>query len=434
MGADGNRDGNISLHPPLPIKSTVGKRGGRVCIVTDEVLGPFRNGGIGTTYCAMAGLLADAGFDVTLLYTRGRQSIQGSIDSWIDDYKSRGIRLIPLPEPSERIDGSLPLHLAYRVYCWLKNERFDIVHFPEYRGVAYYSLLAKRQNTEFSNTLFCIGAHGPTLWSIEANHDFIQRSEEVEYDAIERRCVEWADVLWSPSHYLLQWMRTRHWKFPANVYVQPNLIPREIPVDQEFNTSVTKELIFFGRLESRKGIELFCDALDRVHGDLAENDIRVTFLGKPTRIGALDAIDYLKERGEFWSFAWNIQSECSHAEAIAYLRSPGKLAVIPSRLENSPLTVMECIEFRIPFLASAVGGIPELIHPDDQDHVLFLPRIHELERRLLVAIASPVGPVRPALEQTENRKHWLAWHASAKVSSESPRPRSQRIDHLFRSV
>lgn len=414
MGADECREGADTHYPPLPVPPVSNRAAGRrVCIVTEEVLGPFRNGGIGTTYCAMARLLADAGFDVTLLYTRGRESARGSIDFWIDEYARRGIRLVPLPECSEPLDGAFALRLAYRVFRWLQSETFEVVHFPEYRAVPYYSLLAKRQGTDFSATTFCVGAHSPTLWIKEANHEFAERTDDLEYDALERRCVELADILWSPSQYLLRWMKSRYWKFPRLVYVQPNLIACDVPGRSEVADRIpARELVFFGRLEPRKGIELFCDALDRLDSSLAERNVHVTFLGKPTRIGELEASEFLRERGEDWRFVWNIRSEDSREEALEYLREPGRLAIMPSRLENSPLTVMECIEYQIPFLASAVGGIPELVHPEDRDRVLFRPRVQDLARCIEAELDGFPRTARPTLAMADNRNHWLTWHRS----------------------
>ena len=40
------------------------------------------------------------------------------------------------------------------------------------------------------------------------------------------------------------------------------------------------EIVFFGRLESRKGLWLFCGALDRIKYQF--EDVTVTFLGKMT--------------------------------------------------------------------------------------------------------------------------------------------------------
>ena len=63
-----------------------------------------------------------------------------------------------------------------------------------------------------------------------------------------------------------------------------------------------------------------------------------------------------------WGVPVTLMSEYDAEQAHQYLKTPGKLAVIPSRLDNSPLTVLECLVQRIPFVTTDRGGIPELIH------------------------------------------------------------------------
>jgi hypothetical protein len=50
---------------------------------------------------------------------------------------------------------------------FLQENPFDIVHFHDYLGIGYYSLLAKRQGWAFQDTTFVVGLHGPSSW---ANH------------------------------------------------------------------------------------------------------------------------------------------------------------------------------------------------------------------------------------------------------------------------
>ncbi len=95
--------------------------------------------------------------------------------------------------------------------------------------------------------------------------------------------------------------------------------------------------------------------------------------------------------------------------ALAELRRPGTLAVMPSLLDNSPNTVTECIEHRIPFLATATGGIPELIAPDDRARVLCRPATDDLAAALARVLSSSNGfaPARPAREPRESVEAWL---------------------------
>src|SRR5262245_3982009 len=69
----------------------------RVCIVSSEFLGPYRNGGIGTAYTKLGEALNVAGHDVTFLYTYGTYTHTEPVEHWIEDYGRRGIRFVPMP-------------------------------------------------------------------------------------------------------------------------------------------------------------------------------------------------------------------------------------------------------------------------------------------------------------------------------------------------
>jgi hypothetical protein len=69
-----------------------------------------------------------------------------------------------------------------------------------------------------------------------------------------------------------------------------------------------------------------------------------------------------------------------------YLQYPGIMAVMPSPMDNSPNVVSECLMYSIPFVAFSVGGIPELIHPDDRHLVLSEPDAESLSLKLVDAL------------------------------------------------
>jgi hypothetical protein len=101
--------------------------------------------------------------------------------------------------------------------------------------------------------------------------------------------------------------------------------------------------------------------------------------------------------------------------------------VIASLTDNLPHTVLECLGAGIPFVASRVGGIPEMVADEDRDAVLFPLRAEALAERLQQALDEGVGTARPAIDFDANERAWVAWHASlagrktaADVASEGP--------------
>ena len=102
------------------------------------------------------------------------------------------------------------------------------------------------------------------------------------------------------------------------------------------------------------------------------------------------------------------------AGALDYLlaRGAGRVAVLPSLVENSPLSILELLGAGVPFLASTAGGIPELIHPDDQPGVLFPPDTGALVGKLREALVAGVPRARPARDLGEVERRWMSWHAA----------------------
>lgn len=384
-----------------------------VCIVTPDIAGPIRNGGIGTAYREMALALAGHGHRVTVLYTHGRYAETDAIDVWIERYAVRGVELVPLPEEPAAIEAMHTPKVAYRVHRWLSARSFDVVHFPEWGGVGFYALAARRQGLAHRGTVMVVTAHSPTLWHRISNGEMVSSLDHVVTDFCERRSVEWADVLVSPSAFMLRWMREAGWTLPPRTVVQQNILAPAaapaVPAEAGARRPV-EELVFFGRLEPRKGLFDFCDALDRLTAAGGPLPARVTFLGKLAPRADIDVAAVLAARAQRWPFPHAVVSDRDSAAALALLAEPGRLAVMPSRLENSPYTVLEALAHGVPFIARATGGIPELVHPDDRAETVYDGPGAVLAQRLAAALADGVRAARPSVPFAETRAGWCAAH------------------------
>lgn len=410
--------------PYLMFPSVCNKRGQRksICILTRDIQGPIRNGGIGTAYFALAKTLANAGHRVSVFYTLGNHCETESMDHWVREFAKLGVRLVPMPlYIGPELDTSYYTRRSYEVFQWLSRHEseFDIIHVPEWAGEAYYCLLARKQGIAFKNTYFCVGTHSPWMWHKLGNQTYVESLDDLEVDFLERECVRLADYVVSPSAYMLSWMYDNGWNLPMATYVEPNLIhesilhpiePKNMTVDKvnkEQNSNL--EFVFFGRLETRKGIEVFCDAITR--SNLVErDDIMITFLGKHSFVCGKPSQEYINTEKVFWKCKVKIIDSFNSYNAISYLKRENVVAVIPSLVENSPYTVIECLHHKISFIASRVGGIPELIDSDSLDQVTFLPtppNLAILFNRILLQ-----GPPSPRASGLLNGgvERWNAWH------------------------
>lgn len=417
-----------SSRPQLPLTPTTTDtaRRPKVAIASPDIVGPIRNGGIGTAYTSLARTLAGAGHDVTILYTLGRHCENGDIGDWVDRYRKENIHFEPLPDP----DGPLVFHgprVSFEVYQWLKkNDRFDVVHFPEWCGTAFCSVKAKRLGLAFEDTLLCVGTHSPTLWHDLADWRTIDSFDQLERDFLERQSVEYADVVVSPSQYLLGWMDKAGWALPERSYVQPYISPIASRSVRLQELSPVEELAFFGRLESRKGVELFCDAIDTLARAARLHNVTVTFLGKVGQVAGRDGLDYVRERASGWTHRWQALVDRSQSEAVEYLVSRRVLAVMPSLADNTPNTVLECLAAGIPLVSSTVGGIPEMVAEEDHERSLVQPDAKALAEMLTDRLEHGARPSRARLDPDDSRHRWIAWHEQ--VSAAPSEPATARVE------
>jgi glycosyltransferase involved in cell wall biosynthesis/GT2 family glycosyltransferase len=369
------------------------RKGLRICLVTPDINGPVRNGGIGTACEAIARIAAEAGHDVTILYSRDDYTETAPLAEWVAFYAARGITLVPCPPARRPLEQFTDAILAWNVWRWLKGRSFDVIYLVDNMGAGFFVAMARFFGLAFQHTCLVAGAHAPTMWHLEGNRQLLTGRSLMGTDYMERMTIEHADAVVSPSRYMVEWMQRERWNLPQRVEVVPNPVPFHARPDAlpRQGSVAMSELVFFGRLEPRKGIVLFARAVSMLSAEQLTG-IRVTFLGKRTNLDA----DRLARSMLPGTVAWRIIDDMAASDAVAYVKQPGRVAVIASLMENAPMTVVECLGQGIPFIASAVGGIPELLHDDDRGQHLFRPNPPDLARVLSRCIAEGIGPARPA--------------------------------------
>ncbi len=402
----------MSVFPGLNLELGSPRRGPlRVGLVCMQFAGPTHCGGVGTAFFSLAEALAEHGHDVQVVLA-GDELERASSSDWQRRFRRSGIAFVHLPRTlhrGSRFDGRA--EASFNCHQWLKRRPFDVIHFHEWLGLGYYPVLAKRQGLAYRSTLLCVGTHGPEQWALQGNGVLSSEIGQLETHAMERESVRLADVVVSPSQYLLQWLEREGWSLPERTYVHPNVLwskaisaPRRIRV----RTPVS-ELVFFGRLEPRKGLYRFCEAVDWL-ARASRRPLRVTFLGRNRWLSdrAEWGDQFLRGRSLHWPYPVSILTDRNHEEALDYLREPGRLAVVASRRENSPYTVLECLGAGVSLICADVGGVRELVHPDDRARVLFEER--DLAQKLGQVLVEGASPARPAVDLGWVRDRWVRWH------------------------
>ncbi|HSI97140.1 MAG TPA: glycosyltransferase, partial [Gaiellaceae bacterium] len=170
-----------------------------------------------------------------------------------------------------------------------------------------------------------------------------------------------------------------------------------------------RRLAFFGQMREGKGIRVLLESLALLEPELLEG-VELLFLGRVTRRWTPESVTaFLDDRVKERLASIRFETELDRSAALAELRVPGTLALMPSLLDNSPNTVSECVEQGIPLVASTAGGIPELVAEEDRARVLVEARPEVLTEALRRALINPDGfrPARPARDPRAALDAWL---------------------------
>jgi glycosyltransferase involved in cell wall biosynthesis len=404
--------------PPRPDQSR------RVTLVADEILGYVRTGGLGTATSFLAVALGRMGYSVELLYV-GEQPSEPMGPDWARLYESAEVAIRILPRSDARIEPSYFARMRDTELA-LRADPPDVVITQDLGAPAYTALRMRRLGLGFEDTLFVVYCHGTRRWITDMARKVRVLPGAHALSILEQAAVELADVVVSPSAYLLQWMRRQQWELPERSLVIPYLTRSAAtgepgPQAAELGQRVDR-ITFFGRLEERKGLRPFIGALNALDPELLRH-IELEFLGRATPAWPPERIDaLLSEEAKAALTEISFHTDLDQPEALARLSRPGTLAVMPSFGETFSNAVYECLERGIPFLASDAGAPRELIAEDDRARVLFQPTSEGIAKALgrVLGDGHTPQPARPAFDPADSLAAWR--DAIATEIRASPRP------------
>jgi glycosyltransferase involved in cell wall biosynthesis len=384
----------------------------RVTVIAHELRGFHPSGGMGTATAFLALALARLGHSVEILL--GKHA-PGSIDpEWANVYRDAGVEIRPVPELDQPVE---PWHFAHahRVMLGLRVDPPEVVIAHDFGAPAYSALRLRQAGVAFDETLFVVFCHGTRRYvaDLSPSVPIGDLDTVLGVGLLEQAAVELADVVVSPSTYLLGWMKERGWQLPGRTLVVPyftrSTATGEQPAARERPHSETLErFAFFGRVDARKGIALLAAALNAIEPAQLEG-LELELVGKTTGTWTPERVEaLLSESTKRALRSVSFESGLDQRQALDRIGRPGTLVVMPSLQENSPNAVYECLEEGIPFIASKVGGVSELIAPSDRKRVLFTATAEGVEaaiRRVLVDRKIPT-PARAAFDRDESAAGW----------------------------
>jgi glycosyltransferase involved in cell wall biosynthesis/predicted O-methyltransferase YrrM len=341
----------------------------RICLVAPEFIGPFPNGGVGTACYWEAATLAAAGYDVTVLYTGPTD--RETPEFWEATYARGPCAYVDLWRTAAA-RAAAPAGAAWQpcaeaqtadlVFRYLRDQSFDLLLFQEFLGHGARTLQARRSGEALADTPAAVTLHSCRQWIYEGMKRLPSSRQDLYVDFLERESARLADYVIAPSRHMAEWA-DRHWALDTPPAVIPYCYDQAIerPAERIRHAGPFTQLVFFGRLETRKGLHVFCRALAR---EAARGPVtKVTFLGKASVVEGRPSEEFIRATlGQLPGLDIEIISDLGSLEALAWLeRQRQTLVVAPSLVDNLPYAVIELFARRLPLLSSGIGGIPEIV-------------------------------------------------------------------------
>lgn len=394
----------------------------RICLVTEELPGFGPSGGIGAAFEELAVLLARADHEVTILYCGPLGEGNELPEAGASFFRNEGISILVLDvERFTNVRHELRAN-SYSVWRTLQelDGDFDVIHFHDYKGLAFYSCEGRRQGIALRDTKIVVQLHGPTRWTVETNRRFFSEESQLIADHLERRSVEMADLRVSPSDYLTGWVKS-NWNLSENCEIEtiPNLcslLEQRLRRTRRQSSSNAKaggvrNLVIFGRHEARKGIDVASSALTRLNEFLTDQGITVHFVGQQGMVNGQPSALFFSKAAKSWTFDYTFNFGLNRFTAGEYIAAlANTLVVVPAPIENSPYAVLEPLILGLPVLSSDAGGGSELVASDSRANFCCRMDTLGLEAALRSLLDDSSLECRASSTPEEIEKRWLGFH------------------------
>ena len=376
---------------------------------------PFFGGGI-STYCFnTAKMMAAKGHSVSVFVN------DSSVKEFIAEEKE-GIRLIrfnPFRTNSSSFLGhvtNISYEFAHIVKLFIDKEgRPDIIEAQEYLGIGYYLLQYKHLRYDWCKDVpIVITMHSPSFLYMEYNHVPMYQYPNYWICEMERFCLQAADLLISPSQFMLDELLKRFVLHNKNVVKIPNpFASRTKTIATEFvNEMKDGDIIFFGKLTAQKGAfkllayfkNLWDGGFKRPLTIIGGQDI--VYQPEDKSMGDIVRKKYKQYINDGLLL---LEDRVAPADVGERLRN-AQVLIVPSMNDNQPYVVFEMMALGKILLVSKQGGQAEVIE-DGIDGFIFdheNPETFEIQlKKILQLNATEKEKIALAAIQKVNEQYSL---------------------------
>lgn len=354
-----------------------------ICLISREFPPDTAFGGIATFSLDTALMLKAKGHDVTVF----SQSLS---DTHVTEYQ--GIRLykikVPPPFGSYRVLPAFIIAFNFfviREVMRCHRERpFDVIDVPDHLAEGLFATLfsgvpvVTRLHTPYA----LIVAMGLNNYRKALSYRLIKTAEQI---ALRRSA-----MLYAPCMDLVRRCDELFHlgSMPVKIFGYPLDLNLFSP-SQKDSHSGPPRILFLGRLEQRKGIELIAAAFPQIQAKCP--GVTLTLVGRdtPNIAGFSSARQYLE----------SILGKANYGDAVRFVdyvsleRLPEffrthDIVWVPSMYDNYPLTCLEAMACGKAVIVSDAGGLPEMVRHNETGLVFRTGHVEELVQRTLELCAS----------------------------------------------
>lgn len=247
----------------------------------------------------------------------------------------------------------------------VSGEKPDIIESQDYNGIAYFLLQKKACLFDWCRDIpVIITMHAPSFLYMEYNQVPLYQRPNFWIGEMERFSIVAADLVISPSHYLIEELKKRCRMDHLNLHVIPN--PWTFPIKEKYSistTSTNNHLAFYGKLSPQKGVFRILEEFKV----LWDKGLKESF----TMIGGQDIVfaPAAKTMGAI------VKQQYKSYLKLNLLRLKNKIIlsketdsfsaydifIIPSIVDNLPYVVLELMSLGKILIVSHQGGQAEIV-------------------------------------------------------------------------
>lgn len=302
-------------------------------------------GGLFRHVCDLARAQADMGHDVGVVCDArfAGDKTEATLRNLAENVCSLGVTRLPM----SRQIGWRDLSAARKVFHLARMTECQVLHGHGAKGGAYARLASGWLKKKGLKNRAFYTPHGGSL-----HYDPASLQGRI-FMRLERNLADRTDGLIFESTYSSDMYQANVSPFPCETRVIHNGLGAEEFYDVILDVDAC-EFVFVGELRRLKGVDIFLKAL----AEISESRPVKAFIAG----GGQDEVEFLKLARKL-KLSGDVTFAGPTPARTAFSR--GQCLVVPSRAESLPYIILEAAAARLPFIATDVGGISEIVEGSD---------------------------------------------------------------------